>query len=141
MNKTFYKYLGLVLFIAPFISSFILEIFLKMHPCKLCYIERYLHLVLFIAAAFILRYPKFGLILSYLTIISNIFITTYHIGVEYGVLQSACSQAIDLLNENIVNCAIPQHFLGIKLTTINALYSLFDIAVLFYFYKICTKQK
>ncbi|QED23632.1 disulfide bond formation protein B [Candidatus Deianiraea vastatrix] len=137
------KVLVLLIFIAPFATSFILEHFLSLIPCILCIAERWMHFISFLFAGLFIRYSggKYSLLVVLMCIGINFGVTVYHIGVEYGIFESSCD---DFSIENIysvsVKCSIAKYFLGVKLTFWNILYCIFEFFTIF-LYKSLTIKK
>lgn len=131
-------------FFFPFFTSFILENFMNLIPCILCFTERWIHFLSGILSLMtVFFYGKnniFGkkiLFSLLLVLVANLLLTRYHIGVEYGEFSSECN------NFKITNffkikedCSIAKYFLGVKLTFWNVLYVTFEILVLMLFLKI-----
>ncbi|MDA9817991.1 disulfide bond formation protein B [Flavobacteriaceae bacterium] len=157
-DKNSKKHLPTFLFIASssaLVFAYIAEYYFKLIPCELCLLQRkpFIIILALSSIAIFFKLPKklqkIITYLSLLTIIANIFLASYHVGVEKGIFSApnSCSPAIiktdDLVElEKIITqttairCDKPVFIIGsLSMAFLNMLYCIFIIITSFAFKK------
>ena len=129
------------------ISAYFIEHVLGHQPCNLCLIERipYGFSIILISILFLIKKnEKFFILLLILTFIFSFTISLYHFGIEQGFFQESAICGVKDFSENItkeellnklskktVSCKdVTFRILGLSLTTINIVFSIFFIITL-----------
>lgn len=116
-----------------------------LHPCEMCYWQRWPHQAAIILAAAALLLRGHGTVLRALTLSAALAIAisgaigVFHAGVEYGLWEglTTCSTGVggpisldDIMAAPITRCDVPQWTLfGISLAGFNAIFSFFAAAL------------
>ena len=158
LKAEFYlKIIFLFSFIA-LISAFFIEYILGHQPCNLCLIERIpygLSIIIIMAFFLIKKNQKFLVMLLILTFIFSFAISFYHFGIEQNFFQesSVCGvksltesvtkeDLLKQLSEKTISCKdVTFRILGLSLTTINIVISIFFIITLTKIYPKYEKNK
>ena len=137
------------------ISAYFIEHVLGHQPCNLCLIERIpygLSIILISLMLIIRKNENFFILLLILTFIFSFFISLYHFGIEQGIFQESTvcgvinfseniskEELLNKLSEKTISCKdVTFRILGLSLTTINIVISIFFIIT---FTKIYTKYE
>lgn len=109
MNKVTNYFLAIFLVnILVILSALFIEFFLKIKPCILCIYQRYPYYVIALLSLiyFLKKDLKFLLILLIiLTSLASIILSTYHVGIETGLIEETTSCKTSL-NNNLSKDAI-----------------------------------
>ncbi len=137
------------------ISAYFIEHVLGHQPCNLCLIERIPYWISIILISLIFMMKKnesFFILLLILTFIFSFTISLYHLGIEQGFFQESTvcgvknfseniskEELLNILSEKTISCKdVTFRILGLSLTTINIVISIFFIIT---FTKIYTKYE
>jgi disulfide bond formation protein DsbB len=129
-------------------SALFIEYILKVKPCALCIYQRYpYYLILLLSALFFLKnnWKNQLMILIIVTSVGSFFIATYHVGIEYGLINelSSCKTEIsknmskDILLKELQSKLAPSckevefKLFGLSLASINMIMSLI-LTILYY---------
>ncbi|MFZ9224711.1 MAG: disulfide bond formation protein B [Candidatus Fonsibacter ubiquis] len=109
MNKVTNYFLAILLVnILVILSALFIEFFLKIKPCILCIYQRYpYYIIAFLSLIYFLKKDlKILLILLIiLTSLASIILSTYHVGIETGLIEETTSCKTSL-NNNLSKDAI-----------------------------------
>ena len=109
MNKVTNYFLAILLVnILVILSALFIEFFLKIKPCILCIYQRYpYYIITFLSLIYFLKKDlKILLILLIiLTSLASIILSTYHVGIETGLIEETTSCKTSL-NNNLSKDAI-----------------------------------
>lgn len=109
MNKVTNYFLAILLInILVILSALFIEFFLKIKPCILCIYQRYpYYIIAFLSLIYFLKKDlKILLILLIiLTSLASIILSTYHVGIETGLIEETTSCKTSL-NNNLSKDAI-----------------------------------
>ncbi len=109
MNKVTNYFLAILLVnILVILSALFIEFFLKVKPCILCIYQRYpYYIITFLSLIYFLKKDlKILLILLIiLTSLASIILSTYHVGIETGLIEETTSCKTSL-NNNLSKDAI-----------------------------------
>ncbi len=140
------------------ISAYFIEHVLGHQPCNLCLIERipYGLSIILISLMFIIKKNEsFFILLLTLTFIFSFSISLYHFGIEQGFFQESTvcgvknfsvnigkEELLNKLSEKTISCKdVTFRILGLSLTTINIVISIFFIITLAKIYTKYEKNK
>lgn len=158
MKNRIYKYFIYIFLIniLVIISALFIEYFLRVKPCALCIYQRYpYYLILLLSALFFLKneWKNQLIILIITTSVVGFFIASYHVGIEYGLINelSNCKTEIDkniskdILLKELQSKLAPSckevsfKLFGLSLASINMIMS-FILTVLYYRISLWTKK-
>ena len=134
----------------------VIEHILKVKPCALCIYQRYpYYLILLFSALFFFKnnWKSQLMILIILTSIVSFFLATYHVGIEYGLINelSSCKTEVgkniskDILLKELQSKLAPSckevdfKLFGLSLASINMIMSLI-LTILYYIIFSWTKK-
>jgi disulfide bond formation protein DsbB len=141
--KIYFKFIGAAALFA-LLAAYFSEYVLKLLPCKLCYYQRYVYmvmLVLCIAGYFISKFQEWGVKIVLLCLLGGIGLAFTHVGVEneWFVLDLSCTGNMKgrastieeykalIMEKDDVPCDVVRegnNFLGITMAGWNFIYSL-----------------
>ena len=147
LKAEIYLIIILLFSLIALISAYFIEHVLGHQPCNLCLIERipYGFSIILISILFLIKKnEKFFILLLILTFIFSFTISLYHFGIEQGFFQESAICGVKDFSENItkeellnklskktVSCKDATfRILGLSLTTINIVFSIFFIITL-----------
>lgn len=113
------------------IGAFGIEHFFNVAPCHLCWIERYIYMVMIVFSLLGLKFKKEVAInyMLFIVVIGLNFVSLFHVGVEHGLWDSSCSfsilgQSDTLPDKPFASCEdVNFTFLGLSLATYNMIVS------------------
>ena len=158
LKAEIYLRIILLLSLIALISAYLIEHVLGHQPCNLCLIERIpygLSIFLIFLMFIIKKNENFFILLLILTFIFSFSISLYHFGIEQGFFQESTvcgvknfseniskEELLNKLNEKTINCKdVTFRILGLSLTTINIVISIFFIITLLKIYTKYEKNK
>lgn len=142
----------IIISVAAIIFAYFVEYGLHHNPCRLCYIQRYPYYMLPLISALGLIFKnlhKFFIVQIIMLFIFNVIISTYHVGVEYGLIEStSCSNLVkinnhmsldnlesELLSTQSSNCQNTSfRLLGFSMSEINLVFSFLVSLCMFYYF-------
>lgn len=158
MINKIYKYFIYIFVINLFVvsSALFIEYILKVKPCALCIYQRYpYYLILLFSALFFFKnnWKNQLIILIIITSIVSFFLATYHVGIEYGLINelSSCKTEVgkniskDILLKELQSKLAPSckevdfKLFGLSLASINMIMSLI-LTILYYIIFSWTKK-
>ena len=158
MKNKIYKYFIYIFVINLFVvsSALFIEYILKVKPCALCIYQRYpYYLILLFSALFFFKnnWKNQLIILIIITSIVSFFLATYHVGIEYGLINelSSCKTEVgkniskDILLKELQSKLAPSckeadfKLFGLSLASINMIMSLI-LTILYYIIFSWTKK-
>ena len=150
MKNKIYKYFIYIFLIniLVILSALFIEYILKVKPCALCIYERYpYYLILLLSALFFFKnnWKSQLMILIIITSIVSFFLATYHVGIEYGLINelSSCKTEVgkniskdillkELQSKLATSCKeVDFKLFGLSLASINMIMSLI-LTILYY---------
>ena len=140
------------------ISAYFIEHVLGHQPCNLCLIERipyWLSIILISLIFMMKKNESFFILLLILTFIFSFLISLYHFGIEQGFFQESTvcgvknfseniskEELLNILSEKTISCKdVTFRILGLSLTAINIVISIFFIITLAKIYTKYEKNK
>ena len=158
MINKIYKYFIYIFVINLFVvsSALFIEYILKVKPCALCIYQRYpYYLILLFSALFFFKnnWKNQLIILIIITSIVGFFLATYHVGIEYGLINelSSCKTEVgkniskdillkELQSKLALSCKeVDFKLFGLSLASINMIMSLI-LTILYYITFTWTKK-
>ena len=158
MINKIHKYFIYIFVINLFVvsSALFIEYILKVKPCALCIYQRYpYYLILLFSALFFFKnnWKNQLIILIIITSIVSFFLATYHVGIEYGLINelSSCKTEVgkniskDILLKELQSKLAPSckevdfKLFGLSLASINMIMSLI-LTILYYIIFSWTKK-
>jgi disulfide bond formation protein DsbB len=158
LKNKIYKYFIYIFLIniLVILSALFIEYILKVKPCALCIYQRYpYYLILLFSALFFFKnnWKSQLMILIILTSIVSFFLSTYHVGIEYGLINelSSCKTEVgkniskDILLKELQSKLAPSckevdfKLFGLSLASINMIMSLI-LTILYYIIFSWTKK-
>ena len=158
MINKIYKYFIYIFVINLFVvsSALFIEYILKVKPCALCIYQRYpYYLILLFSALFFFKnnWKNQLIILIIITSIVSFFLATYHVGIEYGLINelSSCKTEVgkniskdillkELQSKLALSCKeVDFKLFGLSLASINMIMSLI-LTILYYIIFSWTKK-
>ncbi len=158
MKNKIYKYFIYIFLIniLVILSALFIEYILKVKPCALCIYQRYpYYLILLFSALFFFKnnWKSQLMILIILTSIVSFFLATYHVGIEYGLINelSSCKTEVgkniskdillkELQSKLATSCKeVDFKLFGLSLASINMIMSLI-LTILYYIIFSWTKK-
>ena len=123
------------------ISALIIQYWLGVEPCQLCFYQRipyFLAIPLIVKILFFKKYEKITLFILFLIFIASAVLAFYHFGIEQGFFSESfvCKagdlsgtlskeQLLEQLNKNSISCKeVSFRVLGLSLATINTILSI-----------------
>ena len=123
------------------ISALIIQYWLGVEPCQLCFYQRipyFLAIPLIVKILFFKKYEKITLFILFLIFITSAVLAFYHFGIEQGFFSESfvCKaedlsgtlskeQLLEQLNKNSISCKdVSFRVLGLSLATINTILSI-----------------
>ena len=121
------------------ISALIIQYWLGVEPCQLCFYQRipyFLAIPLIVKILFFKKYEKITLFILFLIFIASAVLAFYHFGIEQGFFSESCNagdlsgtlskeQLLEQLNKNSISCKeVSFRVLGLSLATINTILSI-----------------
>ena len=158
MINKIHKYFIYIFVINLFVvsSALFIEYILKVKPCALCIYQRYpYYLILLFSALFFFKnnWKNQLIILIIITSIVSFFLATYHVGIEYGLINelSSCKTEVgkniskdillkELQSKLALSCKeVDFKLFGLSLASINMIMSLI-LTILYYIIFSWTKK-